>query len=201
MSKKISRDHIDHWYEYHVNLDSRTLYIGTGSTEEENEETGIDHRLAAKIIKGLHLLEHSAPLGDKPITILLNSIGGSVDAGLAIFDSIIQCKNHVTIKVIGNALSMGCVLLQAGDTRQVSKHSTIMFHEGVVGYPSDHPRIVKNWAKYTEKVTTDLRNILLNKIKEKHPNFKEKQFNEMYKFDTLFTAEEAVALGLVDEII
>jgi ATP-dependent protease ClpP protease subunit len=198
---KIKKDYLDHWYDYSIDLDNRTLWLGSTAEEAAGSESGVEYSLVENVIKSLHLLEKNAPNGDKPVFILLNNPGGDEIEGMAIYDAIKACKNHVTITVYGKVMSMAGYILQAADYRIMAPNSVFMMHEGTRGLPSDHPRIVKNWNKYYDKVDEILFNLYLNKIKEKHPEFSKKKLDDMLKFDTILTALETVDLGLADKVL
>lgn len=187
---RVNKDYMDKFFEYGVDLDSRTMYINDIS------EKGVEN-----ILKGLHLLELAAPNGDKPINIILNNDGGTMYVGMAIYDRIRACQNKVIITVFGQAESMGCILLQAGDKRILAPHARIMFHEGKGELAEDtYDNIEAFWAeeKRYGKIVDD---ILLNRIREKHPQFKESAFRKMNKVDQYLSAEKAVELGLADEVL
>jgi ATP-dependent Clp protease protease subunit len=197
---KISKDHIDKWYDYDIDMDNRTLWIGS-ILKDIDSESGVDAALSERVIKGLHVLEKSASAGDKPIKIIINNPGGCETEGLAIYDAIKACKNHVTITVYGKCWSMAGYILQAADERIMTPTSSFMLHEGTRGLPTDHPRIVKNWNKWHDYVDEFLFELYFNKIKEKHPHFSKKKLEDMLKFDTILTAKEAVELGLADSVL
>jgi ATP-dependent Clp protease protease subunit len=198
---KVNRDHIDKFFDYGLDLDSRTLYIGSVGYDENDEGTGVDFKMAERVIKGLHLLEVSAPAGDKPIYIKMENVGGSVTSGMGIYDAIKNCKNHVTITVYGEACSMGCIILQAADKRILSKHAVTMFHRGYSSYPTNHPEINRRWVEFDEKYKLLLEKILLDKIREKHPDFREKKLVELNLFDSIYLPQDAIDLGLADAIL
>lgn len=199
---KVNKDHLDKWFDHNVDLDNRTIWIGSIKVEDD-EESGVDAKLSESVIKGIHLLEHLAPAGDKPITVYINTPGGSEYDGLAIHDALKACKNHVTGIVWGKAWSMGSYILQACDKRIMAKNSSIMIHDGTLDLPAnEHPKIVKSWYEYYFKVlepTCD--EILLERIREKHPEFKDRKLRDMLEFDTIFTPTQAIELGLADEIL
>ena len=97
--------------------------------------------MAERAIKALHILDSTAPTGDKPITVIMNNPGGDEYHGMAIYDAIKSCKNHVTIVVFGMAMSMGSIILQAADKRVMSANSRVMIHYGTWGI-NDHPKKV-----------------------------------------------------------
>lgn len=198
---RLNKDHIDYFFDYGLDMDNRTIYLGSAEYDEEGDASGVDFYMTEKFIKALHLLEKTGPNGDRPIHIMMNNPGGCMINGMAIYDAIKAAKNHVTITVYGDACSMGCIILQAADERILAPHSVVMFHEGYDGYNSNHPEIIRRWVKFNERYANFLDNILLTKIKEKQPDLKDKKFQELNVFDTIFTAQEAVDFGLADKIL
>lgn len=196
---KATRDTSD-FFDYGLDMTSRTLYIGSAG-ETEGDQVGVDYRLADRVLKALHLLESSAPNGDKVINIYLNNPGGSMVDGMAIYDGIKACSNPVTITVFGEACSMGCVILQAADLRVMAPNSIMMFHIGEESYSSNHPEIVRRWVKFNERFGKRVDAILAERIRVKHPELKDKKLREMALFDNILLAEEAVELGLADEVM
>jgi len=196
---KINKDHVDKWFDYNLDIDNRTIYLGSAEYDEHQNGTGVDFIMAERLIKALHVLDKAGV--DKPIFIIMNNPGGSCVDGMAIYDAIKTCRNHVTITVFGDACSMGCVILQAADRRVLSQHSIVMFHEGYDSYSSNHPEINRKWSKFNERYGEKINEILLEKIKEKKPDLKVKKFKELNTFDTILLANEAIDLGLADEIL
>jgi len=151
-------------------------------------------------------LESESPT--KPIWLYINSPGGSVTAGLAIYDcmQLVRCPVHTVI--MGQAASMGSFLAQAGTAghRYVLPESRTMIHRVSHGTPptsgSVHVTELEfedatrhmNEAKYLNKRLTQLY--------VKH-NSVGKTYDEMFdtmRFDTFLSAEEAIALGLADKV-
>jgi ATP-dependent protease ClpP protease subunit len=148
---KLVKDEIERYFSSaSVDTSNRIIYIGSGSYTEDGEESGVDGRLASNVIKALSVLDHLFVAEDKPITIQLNCVGGDYLHGMAIYDAICECKNHVTIKAYGNAHSMGSVIFQAGDERIISPNGRLMIHYGKFGM-EDHSKNVINWAKEEER--------------------------------------------------
>lgn len=200
---RVSKDHIDKWFDYDLDIDNRTIYVGSIGEDENGGETGVDFSLSERVIKALHVLEKNAPSGDKPIHIILNNPGGEVIEGLAIYDAIRMCKNYVTITAMGKVWSMAGYILQAADPggRIMAPNASFMLHEGTEAHSGDHPRIIKAWREFNEKQDKKLFELYLTKILEKHPDFKPKKLEEMLKFDTIMDAEETVELGLADKVL
>lgn len=197
---KIHKEGIDRWYDYDIDVDNRTIWIGSPNKTDE-DESGVDYRLSERVIKGLHILEKNAPDGTKPIFLIINNFGGDEVEGLAIIDRITECKNHVTITGYGKVFSMAGYIMQACDHRVMSKNAAFLLHEGTRGLPSDHPRIVAAWNKYYDKLDAIFFDTYFTKIREKNPDFSKKKLEEMLKFDTILNAAETVGLGLADEIL
>lgn len=197
---KLVKESIDRFYDYDIHTETRTIYIGSVESDIEHGESGTDASMAERAIKALHILDSSAPNGDKPITIIMNNPGGDEYHGMGIYDAIKACKNHVTIIVYGHAMSMGSIILQAADKRVMSPNSRIMIHYGTWGI-HDHPKIVYAWAQEGKKFDSWMEQVYLEKIREKIPSYTLAQVQEMCNFDTFINAEEALKLGLIDEIL
>lgn len=169
-------------------------------TDDEFGESGVNSLMAERVIKGLHVLDTSAPSLDKPITIQMNNPGGEVVHGMAIYDAIRLCQNHVTVIVYGRAMSMGSIILQAADERIMTENSKFMIHYGYFGL-SDHQKTVYQWVDESRKYDSWMEGMYLERIKEKHPLFTHGELEKMLNFDTILTAQETVELGLADRVI
>lgn len=205
MARRFGKDDIEIFFEYGVHMPTRTLTVVSQAYEDDGGETGVDFCMAERVIKGLHLLESAAPGGDNPITIIMNNPGGDVTHGMAIYDAIKACKNFVTIKVKGNACSMGGYILQAADERIMTPNSVFMFHEGYEAHSNNHPQIIRNWMKYNDAMGKILDKILLDKInakrdKDNKAHMSAAHFKKLNQFDTILTPEQAVEWGLCDKI-
>lgn len=196
------KDHLELFHDYGIYIPTRTIYLDT-SYDNEGAPNGVNHYMATKFIKNFRHLLH---IGKDQINIILNTSGGSVEQGMAIYDEIISAKTcHVVIKVIGEAQSMGCLILQAGDERILSPNSIIMFHAGTGGVGTYNPHEVFHSAEFDKKYMDRMYKIWLNKINKQ----REKKglahmswgaFEKMNLKGKYLTAEEAVDLGLADRI-
>lgn len=226
---KFKKDDVDQFMDNDIYLPTRTLYMGSVDSDEDGE-SGVDHAMAEKIIKGLHILDNidtESRKGNKPIVIIMNNPGGDVYHGMAIYDSIANCKNHVTVKVCGHAMSMGSWILQAADQRIMTKNSKIMIHYGTDG-GSNHSKISKKWTIEGDVINKTMEDMFLDKIgKNKityeeylrligkydeeaakmHHSKKKKlveidrcKLEQMLNFDTFFDAKIALKLNLIDTI-
>jgi ATP-dependent Clp protease protease subunit len=192
--KKIDLHNIDLFHDANLHVPSRTVYFG-GSPHTLDE---VDSISVAEVIKNLHLLEHLEP--GRPITIHLNSCGGSWYDGIIIYDCIKALKSPVTIIGMGKCFSMGSIILQAGDARVLMPHTHIMCHAGedcAIGHPSD----VQAWAKNSKKIMDEMCQIYYEQMVKKNPKITIEKIKKMFDHDAIFNAEEAVALGLADIIM
>lgn len=163
---------------------------------EGNGESGTDHVMAEKVIKNLYILE---TISQDPIMILANNCGGDEYHGLAIYDAIKDCKSQITIKVLGHAMSMGSIILQAADKRIMSQNAIQMIHYGTWGV-RDHSKTTQQWAKEGLRIDKWMEKLYLGRIRQKQPHFSLQRLQKMLDHDTFLTAEQSVELGLADEI-
>jgi len=154
-----------------VCLKTRLIYIG-GITDYERDDGEYDGdaeiywNTARRLILNLHLLT-SDIRGTEPIKIVMNSCGGDWFYGMAIYDAIKQCSNHITILNMSWARSMTSLILQAGDERVMSPHGIFMIHDGETAF-SGSPSSSSNWNKYEEDVIIPkMYKIYLSRIHEK----------------------------------
>ncbi|MDZ7814831.1 MAG: ATP-dependent Clp protease proteolytic subunit [Planctomycetota bacterium] len=133
----------------------------------------------------------------KDISVYINSPGGSVTAGLAIYDTMQFVKCDVSTTCIGQAASMGAILLAGGTKgkRYVLPNSRVMIHQpwgGAEGSASD----IEIHAEEVIRIRKKLFQIL-----EEHTGKKASQIAKDADRDRFFTAEDAVKYGLADEIV
>lgn len=157
--------------------------------------SGIDDRVANSIVSQLLFLEKESPTKD--ITMYIQSPGGHVTAGLAIYDTMQLIKPDVVTVCMGMAASMGAIILCGGakGKRFVLPHSEVMIHQplgGTEGQASD----IHIHAQHILK-TRDV----LNGILALHSGQDIKQVEIDTDRDNYMSAEEAVKYGLVDKVI
>ena len=187
--RKNNKEAIERWFEHSLYLERRIIFIG------EN----IDSDAAEKLYKQLAILETK----QEPITIMMNCFGGEYMHGMGMYDAIKDFSKYtapVTFKVYGSAMSMGSMLLQAGDSRIISENSVVMVHYGYTYKGFDHTITNEKWGDYQKKDKTTMENMYLEKIREKHPKFTRAKMKEMLNFDTILKGQEAVDMGLADGI-
>lgn len=155
----------------------------------------VDDAMANIIIAQLLFLENQDP--DKDIKLYINSPGGSVSAGLAIYDTMQYIKPDVSTICIGLAASMGAVLLAAGQKgkRFILPNAEVMLHQ-VMGGAEGQAIDVKIRAEHILKVKDRINQILAD-----HTNQSLAKIEKDTDRDYFMSPEEALAYGLVDKII
>ena len=143
------------------------------------------------------LLHLAAEAPDKDVTIYINSPGGEVSSGLAIYDVMRAVPCKIRTVCVGTAASMAAVLFAAGDRREILQHSKIMIHDPLVS-----PGMAGSALEIQEKSSQLMRTRkILCGILVRHTG---KSLNQIYRVsrkDTWFEAEKAVAFGLADAVI
>jgi len=166
-------------------LKDRIVFLGTP----------IDDYMANAVIAQLLFLEADDPAKD--ISLYINSPGGLVTAGLAIYDTMQYIQPSVSTICIGQAASMGAVLLCAGapGKRYTLPNSRVMIHQPLGGFQGQATD-VEIHAKEILKTRETLNNIIA-----KHTGQKPKTIERDTERDNFMSAEEAVAYGLVDSVV
>jgi ATP-dependent Clp protease protease subunit len=192
----MAKTNLDNLFDYGIDHRHRVIYLGS-SSKNDSDDNGVDFIMAEYAIKGLMALDME---GERPITVILNSPGGEEVHGMAIYDAISSCQNHITGMVYGEASSMGSVILQACDERVMSPSSIMLIHNGDLYIEQTYDNAVR-FLDLQKKYTKVIEDIYLEKIKEKHPRFTRKRLQELLVLDTYLMAKDAVELGLADKIL
>jgi len=155
----------------------------------------IDDVLANLVIAQLLFLEAEDP--DKDISIYINSPGGSITAGMAIYDTMQYIKPDISTLCVGQAASMGAVLLAAGThgKRFALPNSRLLIHQplgGVSGQASEIEIHAKEILRMRES---------LNAILQKHTGQTLEKLEHDTDRDYIMTAQQACEYGLVDHVI
>ena len=166
-------------------LNERIIFIGTP----------IDDQIANLTIAQLLHLESDDP--DKEISVYINSPGGQVYAGLAIYDTMQFIKPEVQTICVGIAMSMGALLLAGGAAgkRMALPNSRILIHQvlgGVSGQASD----IEIHARETLSLRAKTDEILA-----RHTGKTQEQIHDDSERDRFFTAAESAEYGLIDKVI
>ncbi|OOF71273.1 ATP-dependent Clp endopeptidase proteolytic subunit ClpP [Rodentibacter caecimuris] len=155
----------------------------------------VEDRMANLIVAQLLFLESEDP--DKDINIYINSPGGSVTAGMAIYDTMQFIKPDVRTLCIGQACSMGAFLLSGGTKgkRAVLPHSRVMIHQPLGGFRGQASDIQIHAQEILKIKQT------LNERLAFHTGQTLEQIEKDTDRDNFMSAEEAKSYGLVDEVI
>ncbi|MFT5775895.1 ATP-dependent Clp protease proteolytic subunit [Hyphomonas sp.] len=155
---------------------------------------GIDDSMAALITSQLLFLESENP--KKDIAMYINSPGGYVTSGLAIYDTMQYIRCPISTVCFGQAASMGSLLLAAGehDMRTCLPNARVMLHQPSGGYSGVATDIERH-----AKDIIDLKR-RLNNIYVKHTGQEYDVIERKLDRDTFLTAEEAVEFGIVDKV-
>ena len=153
----------------------------------------IDDAMADTVVAQILFLESED--NEKDISLYINSPGGSVTAGMAIYDTmrLVKCRIHTIC--VGQACSMGAILLAGGDLRSALPHSRVMIHQpsgGAKGMASD----ILITAREIEKIRTMTAEILA-----RHTGKDVGTIMGDIERDNFMSADEALAYGLVDKVM
>ena len=170
-------------------------------------DTDVNEHSASLVVAQMLFLESEDP--DKDILFYINSPGGAVTAGLAIYDTMQFIKCDVSTVVLGQACSMGSFLAQAGAAgkRLVLPEARTMIHRVSSGTPGTSGSVHVQDLQFEDAKRSFEESVRINKrlteLYVRH-NTAGKDYDEMYeamKFDTFLSAEEAVAFGLADKVV
>lgn len=166
-------------------LKDRIVFLGTE----------LDDYVANLIVAQLLFLEKEDP--DKDIDFYINSPGGSVSAGLAIYDAMQIVKPDVATICVGQAASMGAILLCGGakDKRHCLSHARVMIHQVSAGFRGTTADINVQVAEINRSMET------LAEILHRHTAQEKSKIMEDVQRDYFMSAEEAVAYGVVDKVL
>ncbi|HMS64539.1 MAG TPA: ATP-dependent Clp protease proteolytic subunit [Ignavibacteria bacterium] len=167
-------------------LKERIIFLGTAVYDE----------IASLIVAQLIFLESEDP--DKDIMLYINSPGGSVTAGMAIYDTMQYIRPDVTTMCVGMAASMGQLLLTGGAAgkRIALPHSKILMHQPWAGGLQGQTTDILIHARDMEKTRETLFRII-----SKHSGQPYEKVMEDAERDNIMNVEEAKAYGLIDEIL
>ena len=166
-------------------LNNRSIFLWGGVDDESSE----------KIVKAFLFLDHQS---NKDIKFFINSPGGVITAGMAIYDVMQAIKSDVITIVTGQAASMGSVLLCAGTPKKrfAWPNARVMIHQPLISGQIYGP--ASDLEIQAEEMLR-VRNTM-NEILAKHCNKKTQQIETDTERDNFMTAQEAVSYNLVDKI-
>lgn len=173
------------WDIYSRLLKDRIVFLGTP----------VDDFVANAIIAQLLFLESEDP--DKEVTLYINSPGGVVTAGLAIYDTMQYIRCPVSTVCLGQAASMGAFLLAAGHPgmRRALPHSRVMIHQPLGGYRGQATDI----EIHAKQILATKKK--LNELLAYHTKQDLAQIEKDTERDKFMSADEAKEYGLIDQVI
>lgn len=156
---------------------------------------GVEDNVASLLVAQLLFLESEDP--EKDIYFYINSPGGVITSGMAIYDTMQYIKPDVATLCIGQACSMGSMLLTAGakGKRYALPHARVMIHQPLGGYQGQATDILIH-AEEIKKIKDKM-----NELYVKHTGQALEVVKTKVERDCFMSAEEAQAFGLVDEVI
>jgi len=202
-----SEDPVFYTHNYGLDLQQNELYL-VGREEyafgygEMSPEPGVEYTMANQFIKNIRMMQmHSA----KPILIHMKTCGGMWEEGMAIYDAIAACPNHVTVLNYTHARSMSSLIPLAANRLAMMPHATYMIHEGTFGFEGTQKQLRTEYYE-TQKSMEEMLNIYVTRLKSQG-KFKAKSRdwirdhlakmmndNEEYYMD----AQQAVDIGFAD---
>jgi ATP-dependent Clp protease protease subunit len=165
-----------------LDLKDRTLFL-TGE---------VDQAMADKALVGMRVLSRQPK---QPVSIVLSSPGGDIDAGWAIYDAIAMSPCRVTITGYGPVMSMAVVILQAGGYRRLMPYARLLLHPGMAGAECDSRAFV-SLGKEVEFQGQQYLDLLAM-----HSTSSRDDLQQLILADTFLSAWEAEKLGLADEVV
>jgi len=175
----------ERWDLYSYLLKDRIIFLGSE----------IDDGFANAIVAQLLFLESQDP--ERDIYVYINSPGGSVSAGMAIYDTMKHVRPHVNTICMGQAASMGAVLLAGGEKgkRRILPHARVLIHQplgGARGQATD----IEIAAREINRVKRELTQILADSTGQTFD-----RISADIERDYIMNADEAIKYGIVDEVI
>jgi ATP-dependent Clp protease protease subunit len=166
-------------------LNERIIFLGTP----------IDDQIANLIVAQLLHLESDDP--DKDISIYINSPGGIVYSGMAIYDAMQYVKPDIATTCVGMAMSMGSIILAGGKEgkRSALPNSKVMIHQGSAGFQGT-PADIEIQAREVLDLKRRMEGIL-----SKHTGQPEEKIHKDMDRDYYMTAHEALDYGIIDNVI
>lgn len=174
------------WDIYSRLLKDRIIFLGTA----------IDDQVANAIVAQLLFLEGDDP--EKDVHIYINSPGGSISAGLAIYDTMRHIRPRISTICVGQAASMGAFLLAGGEKglRYALPNSRIMIHQPLIGGLGGQATDIEIHARELLKTKEKMAQMLSENTGQPFDRVAEDTERDYY-----MSAEEAKAYGLVDDVL
>lgn len=209
-NKKLEPHAISQINDYGIDVEHREIFLFPrdeymhGGGEEGLAEPGVEFGMANQFIRNLRTL---ANISTNPILIHLKSCGGDWSEGLAIYQAIKACPNHVTILNYASARSMSSIIFSAADYRAMMPYSTFMIHTGSNYIAGTGTQVMTEYEEIikADRIMLDIYIAHLRRSEhmtgwtdKKIDTWIRKQMKE--KEEVYFTAEEAIEYNFADTI-
>lgn len=189
-----------------INFHTREIYLNHWIEEEKDDE--IDHKVANRFIKNIHILERQ---GRGKIVVHMCIGGGSWEYGMAMYDAIKLAKSPITILAYSEAVSMSGILLQAADRRIMMPNSAFMLHYGSIGFDQIPSHAASELVKYNDRSCKTMLDIFTERafdgayFKDNKMGIRKvREFidsNMRKKGDWYLSAHETVQFGFADGVL
>ena len=157
--------------------------------------TSVNAESCASVIRGLLYLQRQDP--EAPITLFINSPGGEVQSGLALYDVMQAVSCPIRTVCLGMAASMGALLFIAGDNRDILPHSRVMIHDPLIGTGAGGSALsVKARADDLMRIRDVTAEVIA-----RHTGMPLDEVFSLTASDTYFEADEAVRRNLADRVV
>lgn len=170
--------------EVRADMDSRHVYL-FGAVDDE---------AAFRTVATLMTMDSES---HEPITLLLLTAGGGIEAGYAIYDAIKMITSPVTAIVLGGAMSMGAIILQAADQRLMTPHARMMIHTGSVTISGeiDSDKMISLGRELSET-----REAFIGVLGER-ADISATKIRKLLLKESYFSAHQALANGFIDGVV
>ena len=198
-------------HNYGLNVDTKDIFLH-GHIDYELEpldDPGVDYRMATCFIKNLNIIRHLHP--DAPILVHMITSGGDWNYGMAIYDAITACPNHVVVLAYAHSRSMSSIIPQAADYRVIMPNADFLIHWGSSGYEGNFTSVQAE-ADWDKTIAETMLDIYAEKCKDgdfwRRQNMRgvkeirEWLREEMTKRQEFYmTSKEAVDMGFFDAVL
>ena len=194
-ARQLDADILKEIHEYGVDLDNDVVYLDGVGDEDDGEVTA---QAARKFVKNLRTLVGA---GAERVTVVINSPGGSIQHGMAIYDAIRLSPVPVTGLVYGEASSMASVILQACTKRVAAPHACIMYHAGTHDTFETPFHEAPSAFGYERLLGKQIDDIMWRAALARQPDLDRRTFEVQTMRGIYLTPRQAVEYGFLDEVL
>jgi ATP-dependent Clp endopeptidase proteolytic subunit ClpP len=162
--------------------------------KEQNAEISIYDEIGSFGTSAKGFIKEISNIGDKDITIRMNSVGGNVFDGIAIYNALRSHRGYVNIKIEGLAASISTVIAMAGDNIEMSENGFFMIHNPF-GQSHGEANDMRKTAELLDKIKNEIIEIYQNKVSLSYD-----ELSNMMDKETWLSSEEALEMGFVNYI-